>query len=104
MPVEGGALPESPSVVSSAPRLRVGDHLLSPRRFITHHGIYAGNGQVIHYAGLGCRSDLSKSRLEDFLAGHPYKVREYKTRRYPREESVERARARIGEDLYHAVQ
>jgi hypothetical protein len=43
------------------------------------------------------------SPLENFLADHPYKVREYKTRRYSREESVERARARIGEDLYHTV-
>ena len=41
------------------------------------------------------------SSLEDFLADHPYTIREYKTRTYSREECVERARARIGEDLYH---
>ena len=57
-------MPESASVGSPAPQLRLGDHLLSPRRFITHHGIYAGNGQVIHYAGLasGLQATLSKSR------------------------------------------
>jgi hypothetical protein len=91
---------------SPAPRLRIGDHLLSPRRFITHHGIYVGNGQVIHYAGLtsGLQGGPVKvSALEDFLEGHPYKVREYKTRTYSREESIERARTRIGEDLYHPV-
>jgi hypothetical protein len=39
--------------------------------------------------------------LEDFLEGHPYKVRQYKTRTYSGEESIERARARLGEALYH---
>ena len=99
-------MPESPSVDSPAPRLRIGDHLLSARRFITHHGIYVGNRQVIHYAGLtsGLQAGPVKvSPLEEFLADHPYKVREYKTRTYSREESVERARTRIGEDLYHPV-
>jgi hypothetical protein len=43
------------------------------------------------------------SPLIEFLADHPYKVREYKTRTYSGEDSVERARARIGEDLYHPV-
>ena len=89
-----------------APRLRIGDHLLSPRRFITHHGIYVRNRQVIHYAGLtsGLQGGPVKvSALEEFLADHPYKLREYKTRTYSREESVERARTRIGEDLYHPV-
>src|SRR5512147_1582734 len=47
-----GSLPEGPSADSPAPRLRIGDHLVSARRFTSHHGIYLGNGQVIHYAGL----------------------------------------------------
>ena len=99
-------MPESPSVDNPAPRLRIGDHLLSPRRFITHHGIYVGNRQDIHYAGLtsGLQGGPVKvSALEEFLEGHLYTVREYKTRTYSREESLERARTRIGEDLYHPV-
>ena len=66
-------MPESPSVDSPAPRLRIGDHLVSARRFITHHGIYVGDGQVIHYAGLtsGLQGGPVKvSPLEDFLADH----------------------------------
>jgi hypothetical protein len=101
---EGRSLPETPSADSPAPRLRIGDHLVSSRRFLTHHGIYIGNGQVIHYAGLASglqAGPVKVSSLEDFLADHPYKVREYTMRTYSREESVERARARIGEDLYH---
>jgi Lecithin retinol acyltransferase len=79
---------------------------VSARRFISHHGIYVGNGQVIHYAGLasGLQAGPVKiSSLEDFLANHPYEVREYRTRKHSGEESVERARTRIGEDLYHPV-
>ena len=96
----------NPSVDGPAHRLRIGDHLLSPRRFLTHHGIYAGNGQVIHYAGLASglqAGPVKVSSLEEFLASHPYEVREYRTRKYSRGESVERARARIGENLYHAL-
>ena len=80
-------MPETPTVDSPAPRLRIGDHLVSARRFISHHGIYVGNGQVIHYAGLatGLQAGPVKiSPLQDFLANHPYKVREYKTRTYSR--------------------
>ena len=29
-----------------------GSHLISPRRGYTHHGIYVGDGKVVHYAGL----------------------------------------------------
>ena len=103
---EGGSLPEGPSVDNPAPRLRLGDQLLSPRRFITHHGIYVGNGKVIHYAGLASglqAGPVKVSPLKDFLADHPYKVREYETRTYSREESVEMAWGRVGEDLYHAA-
>ena len=65
-------MPESLSVASPAPRLRIGDHLVSARRFTSHHGIYVGNGRVIHYGGLasGLQSGPVKaSPLEDFLAG-----------------------------------
>ena len=33
----------------------LGAHIVTPRRWYTHHGIYVGAGQVVHYAGL---SDL----------------------------------------------
>lgn len=29
-----------------------GDHLKSSRGLYTHHGIYVGDGNVIHYSGL----------------------------------------------------
>ncbi|MEX3916392.1 lecithin retinol acyltransferase family protein [Paraburkholderia sp. BR10872] len=32
--------------------LSVGTHLATKRASYRHHGIYIGNGRVIHYAGL----------------------------------------------------
>ncbi|MBM3395582.1 MAG: hydrolase, partial [Betaproteobacteria bacterium] len=29
----------------------VGSHLITPRRGYIHHGVYVGEGRVIHYAG-----------------------------------------------------
>ena len=31
--------------------MQAGDHLVSPRPGFTHHGLYVGNNEVIHYAG-----------------------------------------------------
>ena len=31
--------------------MQVGDHLVTPRTGYTHHGLYMGNQQVIHYEG-----------------------------------------------------
>jgi hypothetical protein len=30
------------------------EHARTPRRGYMHHGIYVGEGKVVHYAGLGC--------------------------------------------------
>ena len=30
----------------------MGAHLVTPRRRYCHHGIYVGDGKVVHYAGL----------------------------------------------------
>jgi hypothetical protein len=46
--------------------LVIGAHVATQRRWYTHHGIYAGSGKVIHYAGLSrslqraCRSSLMR--------------------------------------------
>lgn len=85
-------------------RLKLGDHLVSPRTLYYHHGLYVGGNKVIHYAGLanGIQSGPVKiSTLEEFLAGHPCELRKYEERKYSRREAVARARARLGEDLYN---
>lgn len=85
-----------------------GDHLVSGRRFggimpYTHHGLYVGGGRVIHYGGNaepGVRAPIEEVSVEQFSAGRSIQVKEHKDRRYSREESVARARSRVGEDGY----
>jgi hypothetical protein len=85
---------------------KLGDHLVSPRGLYKHHGLYAGRGKVIHYAGLadGLQAGpVTLSPLEDFLSGSTYEIREHSNRAFSRRESVARARARLGEDLYNVT-
>lgn len=80
-------------------------HLVTPRAFYTHHGIYAGNGRVIHYAGLAsgfCRGPVEDTSLEYFAHGHEIRVR-HDARCFELEEIVERARSRLGESCYHLL-
>jgi hypothetical protein len=85
-----------------------GDHLVSGRRILgaplyTHHGLFVGAGRVIHYAGNarpGQSGPIEEVSLEDFADGRAVRVRRYRRRVYTREESVERARSRIGDDSY----
>src|SRR5277367_1858343 len=80
----------------------LGAHLVTPRVFYTHHGIYVGDGRVIHYSGLvnGIRrGQVEEVLLEDFSEGHGVRVRGA-PRYFGRNEVVARARSRLGERSY----
>jgi len=80
-------------------------HLVSPRIFYEHHGIYVGNGRVIHYGGLarGLRhGPVEEISLERFAGGHQVRVRPG-TRLFDRCEVVARARSRLGERSYRIL-
>jgi hypothetical protein len=80
----------------------LGSHLVTSRTFYSHHGIYAGAGRVIHYAGLvhGLQSGaVEEVSLEHFAHGHAIRLR-HDGRRFDRREVVERARSRLGEHRY----
>lgn len=47
---------------SEAPEPPVGAHLVTPRRGYTHHGNYAGDGSVLHYARSLVPSSAGPSR------------------------------------------
>lgn len=83
--------------------LPLGAHLTSPRRGYVHHGIYAGAGRVIHYAGLNYalqRGRVEEVALESFTRGRPVHVKAWAAPAFSGEAVVARARARLGEDLY----
>jgi hypothetical protein len=83
--------------------LPLGAHLVSPRFAYEHHGVYAGGGRVIHYAGfkgwlrLGPVEEIS---LEQFADGHPVRVEPVPAARFSGAAAVARARSRIGENRY----
>lgn len=80
-----------------------GAHLVTPRRGFLHHGIYAGSGRVIHYAGLSRtwrRGPIEDVALERFARGRPIAVKPADDAPYSGADVVARARSRLGEDRY----
>jgi len=83
--------------------LPIGSHLVTPRMGYTHHGIYVGNGDVIHYSGLATglsAGAVEITTLELFKNGEDVQVREYKNPKYKGIDVVNRAKTRLGEDKY----
>lgn len=83
--------------------LSPGDHLVSRRLGYTHHGIYAGQGEIIHYSGLAHAfkpGQIEVTSLKDFGGNQIVWVRPHPDARYTGNQIVERARSRIGEDAY----
>jgi NC domain. len=76
-------------------KLRNGDHLVTPRVGYTHHGLYIGADQVIHYLQEG----VVVSTLHEFRNGSHCRILNTK-RRYSRDVSIKRAYTRLGEDKY----
>ena len=87
--------------------LRVGDHLAIPRSggAYTHHGIYIGLNQVIHYSGdvkNKAHAAIQRTTLGKFIAGQPksaIRVVKYGQCNPPRD-TISRAESRLGEDGY----
>lgn len=83
-----------------------GDHLVSPRLTYDHHGLYAGNGRVIHYSGFtssGGQGTVEICTLTEFCDGQPCHIQQHTRRRFMRDESVRRAFHRIGEARYNLL-
>lgn len=84
----------------------VGAHLVTPRRGYTHHGIYAGEGRVLHYAGLARNfqsGPVEEVSLEYFANGRAVYIECRETQALEAQEIVMRARSRIGESKYRLL-
>ncbi|MFT0213190.1 lecithin retinol acyltransferase family protein [Pseudomonas sp. F1_0610] len=85
--------------------LMLADHLKVSRGLYSHHALYIGNNQVIHYAGKNAlwnneNSHVQITSLEDFAAGETiYKVYHNDTL-YSADEIIRRAKSRLNEDSY----
>lgn len=81
--------------------LELGDHLYALRLGYTHHGIYIGDGQVIHYLAEQVKIDTVKTFGAGFRICKKELWESYTS--YEAEEIVERARSRMGEMEYHLL-
>lgn len=84
----------------------LGAHVVTPRRGYTHHGIYVGEGKVVHYGGLSW--GLRPGRVEEvpfsqFSRGRPVWVRITEAPWFDQHEVIRRARLRLGEDRYSVL-
>jgi hypothetical protein len=81
-------------------------HIVTARTCYTHHGIYVGDGKVVHYAGL-CRGwrrgPIEQTSLQAFARGRPVSVRTHPDSRFAACEVIARARSRLGEGCYRIL-
>lgn len=84
--------------------MKKGDHLVSPRTGYGHHGLYIGNGEVIHYSGFSEPLDkgfIGITSLDDFKQGNGCKIESHLVFVYGTEERVDRAFSKLGEYSYN---
>jgi hypothetical protein len=84
----------------------LGSHLVTPRCGYLHHGIYVGDGRVVHYAGLAGglhRGPVEEVPIARFTRGHPVWVKSHAPSNFEYREVIERARSRVGEDGYRLL-
>lgn len=87
-----------------------GTHIVATRMGYSHHGIYIGNNNVVHYSGFNefaKKGKIIKTSLNQFVLNG--KLRKYEAteflrgNQYSDEEIVQRALSRLGEDEYNVV-
>ena len=85
--------------------MRRGDHLVSVRMGYTHHGIYIGAGEVIHYSGFGdsVSGPVCRASIERFSGGMPTTVLPHPLAVHDSEARIARAYTRLGENSYNLV-
>ncbi|WP_080744947.1 lecithin retinol acyltransferase family protein [Cupriavidus necator] len=96
-------LTTSPELASTKRTIEAGAHLISERDGYTHHGIYVGDGQVIHYGGFdhsAKRRPVEYIALRAFAAGKDLRIQTEPDAVYAGIDVVERAKSRLGEDQY----
>jgi hypothetical protein len=84
----------------------LGAHLVTSRGGYEHHGIYAGAGKVVHYAGFAaghCRGPVVEVTLDCFAGGSAITIRLHPCAQYMGAEAVRRARSRLGENRYRLL-
>jgi hypothetical protein len=82
---------------------RRGAHLVTPWLGFAHHGLYIGEGKVVHYGALLydiVRKPVEAVTLEQFAGGRPIFIVEHGEACLDTEEVIRRALSRLGEKRY----
>ena len=82
--------------------LNLGDHIYVRRRVYSHHGIYAGDGTVIHYTGEEKEKKdplIRETDIEAFLKDGKLRRRDYK-KRLPPSETLSFAKKHLSDNSY----
>ena len=85
--------------------LNLGDHIYVRRRVYSHHGIYAGDGTVIHYTGEEKEKKdplIRETDIEAFLKDGKLRRRDYK-KRLPPSETLSLAKKHLSDNSYSLV-
>jgi hypothetical protein len=97
--------PQESTAGESEPSL--GSHVVTPRRGYLHHGIYVGDGKVVHYAGLADSlrpGPVEEISLARFTRGRAvWVVVSNAPSNFDCQEVTRRARSRVGEDRYRLL-
>lgn len=68
-------------MILSKEDLNLGGHIYVRRLLYSHHGIYDGDGNVVHYTGAEKEKKdplVKETDIEDFLKGGKLRRRDYK--------------------------
>ena len=82
--------------------LNCGDHIYVRRRLYSHHGIFTGDGNVIHYSGEEKEKKdplVRETNIGDFLKGGKLRRRDHK-KRLPPSETLSLARKHLSHNGY----
>ncbi len=93
-------------VLAASETPEVGAHLVTPWMGFAHHGIYVGDGKVVHYGALVydiIRRPVEEVSLERFAEGRPVFVVEHPGTTFKGQAVICRARSRLGEDRYRLL-
>lgn len=86
--------------------LNLGDHIFVDYGVFTHHGLYSGYEEVIHYAPVnGNKAEIHKCPLDEFANGRKiYRCsKDESPVRFKAEKVIERAHGRLGETTYNLL-
>ncbi|MFM9883523.1 MAG: lecithin retinol acyltransferase family protein [Burkholderiales bacterium] len=84
----------------------LGAHLVSPRKWYLHHGIYVGGDRVVHYAGfnrLFRRGPVEEISIAEFERGHGVRILDRSASPFDPNAIIDRARSRLGERRYRLL-